>query len=127
LLVDDSEVLLTAIRGLLRVMGHSADVARDGREALEAASRRAYDVILLDIQMPEMGGFEVARSLRRDRPSGPPPRIIGVSGEPADRASYEDAGMDDFLIRPVLPGDLTRVLNAAREERSPLRCGESHG
>jgi CheY-like chemotaxis protein len=110
LVVDDNEVLLTAVRGLLRLMGHSPDVARNGREALEAAARNRYDVVLLDVQMPEMGGFEAARTLRRDDPSGTPPRIIGLSGEWADRESYAAAGMDDFLIKPVRPRDLARVL-----------------
>jgi CheY-like chemotaxis protein len=107
---DDNEVLLAAVRGLLRLMGHSPDVARNGREALEAAARNRYDVVLLDVQMPEMGGFEAARTLRRDDPSGTPPRIIGLSGECADRESYAAAGMDDFLIKPVRRRDLARVL-----------------
>jgi CheY-like chemotaxis protein len=110
LVADDNEVLLTAVRGLLRLMGHSTDGARNGREALEAAARNRYDVVLLDVEMPEMGGFEAARTLRRDAPSGTPPRIIGFSGELADRASCEAAGMDDFLIKPVCPQDLARVL-----------------
>lgn len=110
LVADDNEVLRTAIRGLLRLMGHSTDVARNGREALEATSRHAYDVVLLDIQMPEMGGFEAARTLRRDVPSGTLPRIIGFSGESADRESYVASGMDDFLVKPVRPRDLERAL-----------------
>jgi CheY-like chemotaxis protein len=110
LVVDDNEVLLAAVRGLLLLMGHTTDVARNGREALEAAAQNGYDVVLLDLQMPEMGGFEAARTLRRDAPSGTPPRIIGLSGESADRESYEAAGMDDFLIKPVCPQDLERVL-----------------
>jgi CheY-like chemotaxis protein len=122
LLVDDNEVLLTAIRGMLRVLGHTADVARNGREALEAASRRAYDVVLLDVQMPEMGGFEAARRLRRDAPTGNPPRIVGFSGERADPELYLAAGMDDFLVKPVRSGDLVRVLDFARETRVPMTC-----
>ncbi len=124
LLVDDNEVLLTAIRGLLRLMGHITDVARNGREALEATSHNAYDVVMLDVQMPEMGGFEAARSLRQDYPSGTPPRIIGFSGESSDRESYAAAGMDDFLVKPVRPGDLARVLDAPLEGRSRLPGGD---
>jgi CheY-like chemotaxis protein len=121
LVVDDNEVLLTAVGGLLRSMGHSPDVARNGREAVEAAARNRYDVVLLDIQMPEMGGFEAARTLRRDDPSGTPPRIIGLSGEWADRESYAAAGMDDFLIKPVRPRDLARVLVPSTRGTSPQR------
>ena len=117
LLVDDNDVLLMAIQGLLRMMGHSVDLARNGREALDLASGHAYDVVLLDIQMPEMGGYEAARSLRQDRPAGPPLRIIGFSGEPADRETYVASGMDDFLDKPVRPRDLERVLRPLLEVR----------
>jgi CheY-like chemotaxis protein len=120
LLVDDNEVLLVAIRGLLRLMGHATDVARNGREALEARSRHKYDVVLLDVQMPEMGGYEAARALRSDFPVGTGPLIIGFSGEPADRESYDASGMDDFLVKPVQPKDLERILRPLLEARD---CG----
>lgn len=122
LLVDDNEVLLIAIRGLLRLMGHTTDVARNGREALEATSRHMYDVVLMDIQMPEMGGYEAARTLRRDFPVGTGPRIIGFSGESADRESYTASGMDDFLVKPVRPTDLERVLRPTLEARDRGRA-----
>ena len=80
LLVDDNEVLLMALRGLLRLMGHTIDMARNGREAVEAATRDNYDVVFLDIQMPEMGGYEAAQALRMDFAVGTPPRIVGFSG-----------------------------------------------
>jgi CheY-like chemotaxis protein len=111
LVVDDNEVLRTAVQGLLRQMGHSTDAARDGLEALEAAAGRAYDVVMLDVQMPGMGGFEASRSLSQGRPNGGRPRIIGFSGEPEDEQSYRAAGMDDFLIKPVRPADLARALD----------------
>ena len=115
LVVDDNEVLLTAVRGLLHVMGHSSDVARNGREALEATAQQGYDVVLMDVQMPEMGGFEAARKLRRNAPGGTSPRIIGFSGELDDNKLYLDSGMDDFLIKPVRPRDLARVLDLRQE------------
>jgi CheY-like chemotaxis protein len=117
LLVDDNEVLLMAIRGLLRLMGHATDVARNGREALEATSRHRFDVVLLDIQMPEMGGYEAAQALRSVSPLGTAPRIIGFSGEPADLESYVASGMDDFLVKPVQPRDLERALRPSLEAR----------
>jgi len=117
LLVDDNEVLLMAIRGLLRLMGHTTDVARNGHEALEATSRQMYDVVLLDIQMPGMGGYEAARTLRSDFPVGTSPRIIGFSGESAERELYVASGMDDFLVKPVRPTDLERVLTPSLEAR----------
>jgi len=98
-------------------MGHTTDVARNGHEALEATSRQMYDVVLLDIQMPGMGGYEAARTLRSDFPVGTSPRIIGFSGESAERELYVASGMDDFLVKPVRPTDLERVLTPSLEAR----------
>jgi CheY-like chemotaxis protein len=98
-------------------MGHTTEVARNGREALEAASRQIYDIVLLDIQMPEMDGYEAARALRADVPAGTPRRIIGFSGEAPDREWYVSSGMDDFLVKPVRPRDLERILRPSLEAR----------
>ncbi len=117
LVVDDNDVLLMALRGLLRLMGHTTDAARNGHEALEAASRQRYDVVLLDIQMPGMSGYETARAIRNDYACGTSPRIIGFSGEPAERELFVDSGMDDFLVKPVRPTDLERVLRPSLEVR----------
>jgi CheY-like chemotaxis protein len=127
LIVDDNEVLLTAMRGLLRLLGHSPDVARDGREALDAASRRAYDLVLMDIQMPQMGGVEAARALRDQSPGGNSLRIIGISGESMAWESCAAAGMDDFLIKPIRIRDLAQVLTTATEDDSPLAVGNGIG
>lgn len=114
LLAEDEEVLRTALQGLLRLMGHTTDVARNGREALEAAKRQTYDVVLLDVQMPVMGGFETAARLRSDLSSAQMPRIVGLSGEPQEERVYEAAGMDAFLNKPVRLSDLAGVLEPSR-------------
>ena len=110
LVADDNEMLRVAVRGLLQRLGHSVDVVTNGREAVEAASREDFDLLLLDVQMPEMDGFEAARSLRHRLGGGRRPRIIGVSGEGAERESCAAAGMDDFLIKPFRLADLVRVI-----------------
>jgi CheY-like chemotaxis protein len=110
LLADDNEMLRAAIRGLLERLGHSVDVVTNGREAVESAARGDFDLVLLDVQMPVMGGLEAARSLRHRQAGGRRPRIIGLSGEGEERASYAAAGMDDFLIKPVRLADLVHVI-----------------
>jgi CheY-like chemotaxis protein len=111
LVADDHELLRAAMRGLLRSLGHSVDVVTNGREAIEAAKSRDYDVIFLDVQMPEMGGFEAAQALRRTGFDGDRTRIIGVSGQGDCEESIVAAGMDAFLVKPVRLGDLVRILD----------------
>lgn len=112
LVADDHEMLRTAVRGLLQNLGCSVAVAANGREAVELASREDFDLVLLDLQMPEMGGLEAARSIRRWHGGRRPPRIIGVSGEVEEWVVCEAAGMDDFIAKPVRIADLIQVLES---------------
>jgi CheY-like chemotaxis protein len=112
LVADDNEMFRVAVRGLLQSLGHSVDVVSNGREAVESASRENYDFVFLDIQMPVMDGFAAARSLRDAYNGGRSPRIIGFSGESANRESYKTAGMDDFLIKPFRLADLVHALKS---------------
>ncbi len=121
LLAEDEEVLRIALQGLLRTMGHVTHAVRNGLEALEAAMAEDYDVVLLDVQMPEMGGFEAATRLRQALPGWAVPRIVGVSGEPQDRDDYTAAGMDAFLTKPVRLSDLAGVLQPVGTTRAPGR------
>jgi CheY-like chemotaxis protein len=109
---DDHEMLRTAVRGLLQNLGCSVAVAANGREAVELASREDFDLVLLDLQMPEMGGLEAARSIRRRHGGGRPPCIIGLSAEVEKRVVCDAAGMDDFIAKPVRIADLIQVLES---------------
>jgi CheY-like chemotaxis protein len=110
LVADDNEMIGTAVQGLLQSLGHSVEVVTNGREAVESAAREGFDAVFLDIQMPEMDGFEAAHWLRHGHAGGRPPRIIGFSGESPDPESYAAAGMDDFLLKPIHLADLVRAL-----------------
>jgi CheY-like chemotaxis protein len=107
LVADDNELIRAAVRGLLQRLGHSVDVATDGREAVEVASRRRFDIVFLDMQMPGMDGIEAALSIRASHPADPP-RIVGISAESEGWAS-DAAILDDFLLKPVSLSDLVRV------------------
>jgi CheY-like chemotaxis protein len=111
LVADDNEMLGAAVQGLLRSLGHSVDVVTNGREAIESAARGDFDVVFLDVQMPEMDGFAVAHSLRQKHRGGLRPRIIGLSAERPERKSYVAAGMDDFLQKPVRLAELDLALS----------------
>jgi CheY-like chemotaxis protein len=110
LVADDNALLRTAVRGLLMQLGHIVEVAANGREAVESAANSAFDIIFLDVQMPEMGGIEAAHLLRRSRGEGLSPRIFGISGGRADDPSYVESGMEALLPKPVRLADLVRAI-----------------
>ena len=93
---------------MLKAFGYQADVAANGLEAVAAVTRQRYDIVLMDIQMPEMDGFEAMREIRRTLAPAQVPDIIGLSAN----AMREDAdfaiasGMDDYLTKPVAAASL---------------------
>ena len=103
---------------LLERMGYTAEVATNGREAVEAVERSPYDVVLMDIQMPEMDGLEAARQIRARWPDGGRPRIVALTANamPEDREMTVEAGMDDYLAKPIRPAELADALR-----RTPAR------
>jgi len=101
--------------GLLRKLGLRADGVADGLEAIEALRRVPYDLVLMDVQMPEMDGLEATRTVRRgDEPTlCPSVPIIAMTahGMKGDRERCLDAGMDDYVVKPVSVTSLARVLD----------------
>jgi CheY-like chemotaxis protein len=105
---------------MLEHLGVKADVARNGREAVELACSAHYDVILMDIQMPEMDGLEATRVLRQRL--GTTTRIVAMTANAMaeDRARATEAGCDGFLAKPVRLEELTRAL---RRVQAKARTG----
>jgi len=103
--------------GLLMLMklGYRADVAANGLEVLKATSERAYDVILMDLQMPEMDGIEATKRLRIPGTVANRPRIIAVTANvlQSDRDNCIAAGMDEFISKPMKVEDLAAALSRA--------------
>jgi signal transduction histidine kinase len=114
LLVEDSWINQQVALGMLEQLGYEADLAANGREALEAIERGAYAAVLLDCQMPEMDGFQMATELRRrEAQSGRPalPVIaMTASAMPADRERCLATGMNDHLAKPVRIAELSAKL-----------------
>jgi len=110
LVADDHEVLRAAVCGQLVRLGHRVVEAANGRAAVEVAAQEPFDLVLLDIQMPEMDGFTAARLIRA-KSRGPSPRIVGISGEPVESRDFADAGMDDFVLKPVRQIELAQILS----------------
>jgi CheY-like chemotaxis protein len=103
LLAEDNVVNQKVALLLLKRLGHRADVAANGLEALHALKRQPYDVILMDIQMPELDGLEASRQIQREWPSHERPRIVAMtaSAMQEDRRACLEAGMDDYIAKPV--------------------------
>jgi two-component system, sensor histidine kinase len=114
LVVEDNEDAAEAMMLLLTGIGHEVTVVSDGREAVGVARRVQPEVILLDIGLPGMDGYELARVLR-DMPETHAARLIAVSGygQQKDRARSREAGFDVHLVKPVDPSKLTEAINAA--------------
>ncbi len=111
LLAEDNPVNQIVGLHMLEQLGYSADLAADGRETLDAIYSRGYEVVLLDIHMPEIDGLEVAQKLRAEPPPQRPHLIaMTASVLPAEREHYRAVGIDQVLPKPVRLEDLRRVL-----------------
>ena len=122
LLAEDNTINALLARALLEREGCVVDQARNGPEAVEAVSARAYDLILLDLRMPGMGGIEVAGIMRRMGVNTPIAALTADAFDDARRACL-NAGMDDFLTKPLEPAALHallgRFLRPGFTDRSP--------
>jgi len=113
LLAEDNVTNQKVALLILKRMGYTADVASNGVEAVQSVARQNYNVILMDVQMPEMDGFEATQKIRsRDKKGIEPPYIIAMTAH-AMRGYREkclDAGMDDYVTKPVRPDELASAL-----------------
>ena len=111
LIADDNRAWVDTLASVLRNEGYTVYLAYGGREAVEMASECRPDVVLLDIEMPEMSGYETARRLRQRLPEHPMQIIaITVWGRESDRAAARLAGFNHHLTKPLLYEQLVKVL-----------------
>lgn len=110
LLAEDNAVNQKVTQKMLSKLGFRADVAANGVEVLQALERRPYDVVLMDVQMPEMDGLEATKAIRQICSEGPKIVAMTASALKGDREMCLDAGMDDYICKPVRIQDLARVL-----------------
>ena len=111
LLADDNRDAAESLAIILRLEGHEVELAHDGAMALEAFARRHHDVALLDIGMPRINGYELAKEIRA-RPGGNDVLLVAITGwaQDSDRARSRAAGFDHHLTKPVEPETLIELL-----------------
>jgi CheY-like chemotaxis protein len=115
LLVEDSLVNQKLALGVLGQFGHRITVAGNGREAVEITATRDFDVVLMDVQMPELDGLGATREIRlRERHTGKHALIIAMTAHAltGDRERCLDAGMDEYLPKPIRPRQLVETIAA---------------
>jgi signal transduction histidine kinase/CheY-like chemotaxis protein len=140
LLAEDNEVNQLLTLHMLRKQGHGVVIAQDGMEALEAVRREPFDLILMDVQMPVMGGFDATRQIREMEAAGEIPgssagqprgpsrvAIIAMTAHAikGDRELCLAAGMDDYLAKPVKMNELLATINRVMSRVSATPRGGS--
>ena len=110
LIVDDNDSAASALGKLLELQGHATTYAYDGEQALSRAASKAPDVVLLDLDLPDMTGYDVAKVLRERKYKGRLIALTGLSTVEA-KAMGTEAGFDEYLLKPVGMEELKRVLH----------------
>ena len=119
LVVDDEVDLTEAIARGLRRQGYAVDTAINGEEAIEKSSYTAYDLVCLDLTMPDIDGLEVCKILRKDPPEGIIPRILMLTARDTieERIAGLDVGADDYLVKPFAFDELAaRIRSLLRRD-----------
>jgi signal transduction histidine kinase/DNA-binding response OmpR family regulator len=120
LLAEDNVVNQKLALRLLQQMGYRADLASNGIEAVEAVQRQTYDVVLMDVQMPELDGLDATRRIGATLDPSVRPRIVAMTANAmqGDREMCLAAGMDDYLTKPIRVDRLVEVLNDVPARRA---------
>jgi CheY-like chemotaxis protein len=130
LLAEDNAMNQMVALRLLEQLGYGADVAWNGVEALEALERKPYDVVLMDVQMPELDGLDTSRRICERWPAQARPRIIAMTANamPEDREACFAAGMNDYVAKPIRANELARALKRAKpiDRRDDVSSNGAH-
>lgn len=111
LVAEDNPSNQRVLVEMLKRFGYRPDAVADGREVIQALERQNYDLVLMDVKMPEMDGITATQVIRKLRPEDGP-RIVAITAfaQEGDREKCLEAGMDDYIAKPVNMGELARVL-----------------
>ncbi len=110
LIVDDEARIRSLIRKYAEFEGHTVTEAGDGMEAVRLCRKESFDIIIMDIMMPELDGFTACREIRKV--SGTPIIMLSARGEEYDKINGFETGIDDYVIKPFSPNELMRRIDA---------------
>lgn len=110
LIVDDDDNICQLLNLYLVKEGYTTNISNNGKDAIRKVSENTYNVILLDIMMPEMDGFETLMNIRKF--SNVPVILVSAKGEPMDKISGLDYGADDYVTKPFEPQELISRIKA---------------
>lgn len=113
LLAEDNASNQKVIMKMLERLGYKADAVLNGCEVIQALELQQYDLVLMDVVMPKMSGFDAAKEIRRRIPASKQPKIIALTAYviPNSRQICLEAGMDDYLGKPVTIQELSNVIS----------------
>jgi len=122
LLVEDNAINQKVMLRLLQRFGYRADVAANGIEAINSLRRQSYEVIFMDLQMPQMDGLEASRQICAEWAGQKRPRIVAMTANVTeeDKEACRAAGMDDYLPKPIQVEKLVRALNRCSSRKAVL-------
>lgn len=117
--IEDEPHIATLVAIKFRNAGHAVDIATDGASGLALVIQSAPDVVLLDVMMPKMDGFEVCQAIRAQADDSPGPLVVLLSARSqlTDRQRGIDAGCDDYIVKPFRPSDLLDRVTELLENR----------
>ena len=134
LIAEDDELNRRATFAVLVHLGYCVDVVSNGKEVLQALDCQTYDIILMNLRMPEMSGLEATRRIRATIPKNRQPKIIAITAyaTPECRDICFEAGMDDFILKPVkmeylanaLANALKRHIQLSSEKRTTSQISD---
>ncbi|RPI02411.1 MAG: response regulator, partial [Ignavibacteriae bacterium] len=112
LIAEDNSINQKLIVRILKILGEEVDIANNGLEAFQAVQKKKYDIVLLDIQMPEMDGYEATQRIRAEVSKENQPIIIAMTANAlqGDREKCIEAGMDDYLSKPIMIDEVRRII-----------------
>ena len=125
LIAEDESRLAVALQQIMNDAGYEAAIARDGASALKAALQSPFDLILLDVMLPEMDGFEVAAELRRLRVQSPILMLTAKESSVSDKVHGLDSGADDYMTKPFATDELLARIRALTR-RKPVAPPEDY-
>jgi len=127
LVVDDSPTQLEAARAVLQMRGYDVSVARSGDEALAAAREREFDLILSDVVMPGMTGYELCAAVRRELDDPPPVVLLTSLSDPRDIVRGVECGADNYITKPYEPAQLADRIRHVIENHRLRRQSPAEG